>query len=152
VIRKRAFEEVGGFETTRMNSEDHDMALRLGTKPGFIFVEQPNLIGVRVHPGQISNSPTLSSRGIQTLIEREKRGAYPGGRQRKEDRTYILSQHARSSSLKLLKENHPRKALAVYLSTFSWQLHHRKLKYLLSFIPLTLAAVVGLNTDSLIGK
>jgi len=51
VLKREAFLRVGGFTDQRINAEDHDLILRLGTATGFIQVISPVTLGWRRHPG-----------------------------------------------------------------------------------------------------
>src|ERR1035437_5938039 len=49
VIRRDAFLVVGGFTNVWVNSEDADLALRLGVAPGFVQVTSPVTFAYREH-------------------------------------------------------------------------------------------------------
>src|SRR5438132_9146990 len=51
VFRRSEFLSAGGFRTERMNAEDHDLALRLGTARGFVQVRSPVTLAWRRHSG-----------------------------------------------------------------------------------------------------
>src|SRR5690606_18317884 len=49
--------DIGGFTERRINAEDHDLALRLGQYPGFVFVKSPRMVGYRINDGLVSGNP-----------------------------------------------------------------------------------------------
>lgn len=133
VVKKTAFKEVGGFTTENINAEDHDLAFRLGACPGFVHVEDPELVAVRRHEEQVTHDQVKTWAGLDYLLSQERAGAYPGGKKRQEDRRYLLCQHIRSASLDLAKSGDTHDAFNLYGRSLSWQLRFGRLKYALGF-------------------
>jgi len=90
VVRSDVLGGVGGFAGRRMNAEDIDLALRLGTAPGFILVESPATFAVRLHESNVTRQLALLERGVRHLLRRERRGVYPGGAARRAERRAVL--------------------------------------------------------------
>jgi hypothetical protein len=140
VVKRDAFEAVGGFASDPVNLEDHDLSLKLGASQGFVQIEQPVTMAWRLHGGGVTNDLSRSLAGCQQLIDRERAGAYPGGTARAHVRRGIITTHARSVSLECLKAGRIRDALGVYGSTFEWHLSLGRWKYLIAFPLSALAA------------
>lgn len=140
--RRDALRSIGGFTTLPINSEDHDLALRLGTEPGFVFVRRPYMVGLRFHEGNISGNMDKLVAGLDYLLQQEATGRYPGGAPRADARRFILAQHARSASLNLLQNGRPDAALSLYRRTLPWQARYRHWRYLLGFPFLLLRATL----------
>ena len=142
VVKTSAFRSVGGFTHRNINAEDHDLAFRLGNMSGYVHVASPVLIGVRRHEGQVTAQHNKTWQGLMYILDREEQGAYPGGDSRKWERRYLLCQHVRSTSISLLRAGHIQKAWALYRRTLQWQVHFRRVKYLLGFPVLLIKALV----------
>ncbi|MCS4155851.1 glycosyltransferase involved in cell wall biosynthesis [Salinibacter ruber] len=147
-VRRSALEDIGGFTSANINAEDHDLALRLGMKPGFVRVESPPMVAVRRHEDQVTTQIDKTWRGITYLLNQEEEGQYPGGSDRQRERRYILCQHARSFSADFLKEGNYHQAWALYQRTFRWQLQFLRMKYLVGFPLLALWSRSGLTKSS----
>jgi glycosyltransferase involved in cell wall biosynthesis len=132
-VKRSAVEDIDGFVSANINAEDHDLALRLGTKPGFVRVESPPMVAVRRHEDQVTAQLDKTWEGITYLLNREENGTYPGGRARRRERQYILCQHVRGFSVGLLREGQYQKAWALYCRTFWWQLQFLRFRYVIGF-------------------
>ena len=99
VVEREALLGCGGFVTDRLNAEDHDLMLRLGTQPGFVQVIAPKTIAWRQHESSETADGIRTMRGIARLMDREDAGIYPGGRERRRDRRRFITQHVRAASL-----------------------------------------------------
>ena len=139
VVRRDAFEAVGGFADDPINLEDHDLSLKLGASKGFVQIQQPVTMAWRLHGGGVTHDLSRSLVGCQLLIDRERAGAYSGGAGRAHVRRGIITTHARSVSLECLKSGRIRDAFGVYRSTFGWHLFLGRWKYLIAF-PLSAVA------------
>jgi GT2 family glycosyltransferase len=132
-IARAAFVECGGFATTTANAEDHDLALRLGTMPGFVQVTSPVTVAWRRHAGSETADVLKSIDGAQRLIDRESLGGYPGGAERAAERRRIITRHVRPATLACLRHNRPSDGLRLYRSTFAWNAAAGHWKYLAAF-------------------
>lgn len=125
--------DIGGFTERRINAEDHDLALRLGQYPGFVFVKSPRMVGYRIHDGRVSGNLEKLLDGIRYLLDQESIGRYPGGLVRARQRHDVIAQHVRSASMELVRHGWFQSALDLYLETFKWQLQGGRWKYLFGF-------------------
>ena len=142
VVRRDAFESVGGFTSSRINGEDADLAMRLGTSPGFVQIVSPSTLGYRTHAASAMGNFDHTLRGARHLLETERAGAYPGGEKRAPARRRILSRQLRSVMLTTLKQGRQRDAWRMYLTTFRWHLSLGRWRFLVGF-PLMAAGRVA---------
>jgi glycosyltransferase involved in cell wall biosynthesis len=142
VVRRDAFESVGGFTTHRINGEDADLAMRLGTSPGFVQIGSPSTLGYRSHAVSAMGNFDHTLHGARHLLETELAGAYPGGETRAPARRQILSRYLRSVMLTTLKQGRQRDAWRMYLTTFRWHLRLGRWRFLVGF-PLMAAGRVS---------
>jgi len=133
VIKRTALLDVGGFTEVRVNCEDHDLALRLGTFPGFAVVREPVTVAWRRHPGTLTTDMSLLRAGAEYLIEQEQNRRYPGGNSRATERRKIISQHVRPVAVGLLAGRDTAAALGLYAAMFGWDLRIGRWRYLLWF-------------------
>lgn len=133
VIRKDAFLDTGGFVEDRINSEDADLALKLGVAAGFVQITAPATFAYRVHAANVKDDLSRTLAGIQHTLVSEKHECYPGGKARAKERWEILTRHVRPVALQCLRSGRQREAWSFYRSTFAWHLSLRRLKYLFGF-------------------
>jgi glycosyltransferase involved in cell wall biosynthesis len=132
VLRREAF---GGtkFLEDRLNAEDHDLILQMGTLPGFVRVVAPATLAWRRHPGSETGDFASGVSGTQRLLARERSGAYPGGRGRSRERHRILTRHIRPTALACLRKGELKHGWELYRSTFSWNIELGHWKYVSAF-------------------
>lgn len=143
VVSRTEFLKVGGFVEDRLNAEDHDLALRLGTSPGFVQVSAPLIVAHRQHAGSEMADIRKSLLGVARLVDAERSGLYGGGANRQAARRAIITCHCRPTVLKGLKVGERSRALSVYFKTVPWHLRMVRLRFLmcvpvlaiLSFLP-----------------
>jgi GT2 family glycosyltransferase len=133
VLRRDAFLAAGGFTDRRINAEDHDLILRMGTMPGFVQVLAPITLGWRRHSGSATRNVGRTFEGMCYLAEQERGGRYPGGCARALERRRILSSHARSASLECVSRGLRHEAWQLYRETLRWHLQLGRWKYLSGF-------------------
>jgi len=131
-VKRDAFQAVAFLED-RLNSEDHDLMLQIGTQPGFVHVASPATVAWRRHRTSETANLEGSVLGAARLLAREKAGAYPGGRARAEQRHEILTRHVRPVTLGCLREGNQRDAWRLYTSTFAWNVSLGRFRYLVAF-------------------
>lgn len=146
VIRRDVFLQVGGFADGRINGEDADLAMRLGTAPGFVHVTSPVQFGYRVHDGNVTNDTKKSRAGLELLLSNEAKGIYPGGQQRAGERARIIARHVRPFALSLAKSGRVWTAFRFYRAVLREALQNHRCKFLLG---LPLLAISGLMRRSL---
>jgi glycosyltransferase involved in cell wall biosynthesis len=132
-VRRSALEDIGGFASTNINAEDHDLALRLGTQPGFVRIVSPPMVAVRRHSQQATAQRDKTWEGLMYLLDQEEAGCYPGGRERERERRYLLCQHIRSASLGLLRQGYRREAVTLFRRTLRWQMRFFRVRYVAGF-------------------
>jgi GT2 family glycosyltransferase len=136
VYRADALRAVGGFDVALRNAEDHDLALRLGTAPGFVKVLTPVTVACRLHDVHL-RTVSRSADALLTCVEREAAGRYPGeGRAR--DRERVLGARVRPLTLECLRAGERGRAARLYARTFAWQVRQARLRFLLG-VPALLA-------------
>jgi hypothetical protein len=136
VVQKDLFLVSGGFTEERINGEDHDMAIRLGTLPVFVQIVSPPTLMYRRHANSLTAQTSKTREGIEFLLKREREGYFPGGRRRASERRRILSRHVRPVSLACLRVGDLAGAWKLYRASFGVHVRQGAWKYLLSF-PLT---------------
>lgn len=132
-IRRDAAIASGGFTTRSINGEDHDLILRLGTAGGFVSVLAPITLGWRRHAGGATHNLERSIQGASYLIEQERTGQYPGGRERARERREFITRHARPVSFACLRANAVTAGLHLYAATLRWHARLGRWAYLLAF-------------------
>ena len=146
VIRRDVFLQVGGFAGGRINGEDADLAMRLGTTQGFVHVTNPVQFGYRVHDGNVTNDTTKSQAGLELLLSNEATGIYPGGQQRAGERARIIARHVRPFAISLAKSGRAWTALRFYRAVLRESLQNHRCKFLLG---LPLLVIWGMMRRSL---
>jgi glycosyltransferase involved in cell wall biosynthesis len=133
VLRAEAVRAVGGFSTEWINSDDADLALRLGQAPGFVDIQAPATFAYRDHAGSLKSMTDVSFRSLDYMIVQEKSGSYPGGTARRRERLEILTRHVRPFTLECLRVGAVTQGWNVYRRTFAWHVAMRRASYLCAF-------------------
>jgi glycosyltransferase involved in cell wall biosynthesis len=133
VLRRDEFLKTSGYTDQPINSEDHDLVLRLGNARGFVQITLPITLGWRRHKGGATSNMSRSVAGNLYLIDQEYRGVYPGGDARRSARRKIITRHVRPTALACLRAGRPRDAWALYRATFAWHIHLGRLRFLAAF-------------------
>jgi len=133
VIARHAFANSGGFATRPANMEDHDLALRLGTAPGFVSISNPVTIAWRRHGATETADLSKSIAGANVLVSAERSGAYPGGAARADERRRIITRHVRPIAMECLRMGRRRDGHRLYRSTFGWNAGAGHWAYLAAF-------------------
>jgi glycosyltransferase involved in cell wall biosynthesis len=131
VLRREEFAKTNGYAKSIVNSEDHDLVLRMGEASGFVQVVEPVTLAYRRHPGSVTNNLSRSFEGNLYLVAQERRGAYPGGTARARARREILVKRTRPVILELMRNRMWREAWAIYLATFKWNASLGRYKFLI---------------------
>ena len=141
VIRRDVFLQAGGFADGRINGEDADLAMRLGTASGFVHITSPLQFGYRVHTGNVTNDASKSQAGLELLLSSEAKRRYPGGRERAHERAKIIARHVRPFAVSAAKSGRAVTAIRFYCALVRESLVNRRWRFLLG---LPLLAVWGL--------
>ena len=142
-VRADVLRQVGGFSEKQINFEETDLWMRLGTAPGFVRIESPFCSARREHEGNVTHDLARSVKGVLHLIEQERAGAYPGGAARRAQRVAMLTRHVRPISIQCLRNQQGADAWALYRKSFAWHVRLGRVRYLLGFPGLMLAAGSG---------
>jgi glycosyltransferase involved in cell wall biosynthesis len=132
-VRATTLKAVGGFTDEKVNAEDSDLWLRLGTAPGFVFVAAPPVLAYRLTAGSAISDLDRSFAGVAALIRCERGGGYPGGRGRRRERQRILTRHLRTFSVICLDYRQFARGLWIYRQTLRWNARLGRLIYLFGF-------------------
>jgi len=133
VLRREEFLSSRGYSTQISNSEDHDVAFRMGEARGFVQIVQPVTLAYRRHSGSITRDSRRSFEGAHYLVEQERSGHYPGGSARARARHTIITKRTRPVTIALSRHGFLREAWALYRATFRWNLALGRWKYLGGF-------------------
>jgi len=142
VLRREALAGVEFLED-RLNAEDHDLILQMGTLSGFVRVVAPATLAWRRHPESETGDFASGVSGTQRLLARERSGAYPGGRERSRERHRILARHTRPTALACLRKGELKQGWDFYRSTFKWNIELGHWKYVLAFPILAVLALLS---------
>lgn len=141
VVKRHLLEKVGGFSPRNINGEDSDLWMKLGTADGFVQIASPSIHIYRRHTDSAVSNLWRSYLGGIHMIQHEKKGCYPGGKERQLDRLRIITRHLRPKTLRLMNDGAHRKAWLLYKHTFRWNLELRRFRFLVGFPALFAAAV-----------
>jgi hypothetical protein len=133
VLRREVFLQAGGYTEKPLNSEDHDLILRIGEVSSFVQITSPTTLAWRRHWASATMDLSRSWAGSLYLIEQEHRGAYPGGDARRGERLRIVTSHVRPTALACLREGWQCEAWALYRATLGWHLQLGRVKFLAAF-------------------
>jgi GT2 family glycosyltransferase len=138
VIRRDAFNDVGGFTEEWVNDEDTDLTLRMGVASGFIQITAPVTFAYREHAGSVQKDLQRLLTGTWSRVRAEKKNQYPGGEVRARERRQILTRDIRSVIVGCLKLGLFREAWMLYWATFRWHASLGRVKFLTA-VPLLAA-------------
>lgn len=140
-VRTEALRRVGGFTPLRIISEDHDLLYRLGTEPGFVWMEEPLVVGYRQHGSSSSRDLERGYEGLCYQLEQERLGRYPGGEARRRERLTLILHGVRHVSRWLVEHGRPDLALDLYRRSLPAHLVVPRWRYMLGFAPWMVASV-----------
>lgn len=131
IIRRDAIVQAGGFFEHNINSEDQDLALRLGVAPGFVRICEPATVAYRQHAQALTRDLSRGIAGIKYMVAMEKAGRYPGGTGRRRERQHIITRHARPICLACLRRPADLGAgWQIYRCTFWWHVLQARWRFL----------------------
>jgi glycosyltransferase involved in cell wall biosynthesis len=143
VVRRDAFQAVGGFTDEWINGEDADLAMRLGVSSGFVQITAPHTFGYREHAASAMKDTRRTLAGAWHQVRAEQQARYPGGPDRARERWQILTRHIRPVALDCLRLGLRQDAWGLYRSMFRWHLALGRWKYLAGFPMKSLASSPG---------
>jgi hypothetical protein len=134
VIQRSALVACGGFAPTMTHGEDADLAMSLGTAPGFLQIKSPVTFGYRQGGSdQLTGQFHALLPATRQLIANEFTSRYPGARARAVERRRIIARHARPVALALLREREFAPGWKLYFSLLPWNLRLGQWKFLFGF-------------------
>ncbi|WP_224243267.1 glycosyltransferase family 2 protein [Hyalangium gracile] len=139
-VKTEALRRVGGFTSRRIISEDHDLLYRLGTAPGFVWVEAPLVMGYRQHGGSSSRQLEQGYEGLCYHLEQEELGRYPGGESRRRERLTLILHGVRHVSRWLVEHGRQDLALDLYRRSLRGHFVVPRWRYMLGFPPWMVAS------------
>jgi glycosyltransferase involved in cell wall biosynthesis len=139
-IQTAPLRDIGGFKEDRMNSEDSDLWLRLGTVRGFVRILEPPVFHYHRTEKSLIDDIVLAQTGVTSLIANERKGDYPGGLARRKERRKIISGFVRPHIVARLRSGERRLALQLYRSVFGWLVADCRFRFLLGFWVLFMTA------------
>ncbi len=142
VVRRDVLLSVGGFIDGRVNGEDAELAMRLGTANGFVHISNPPMFGYRIHDGNVTLDREKSQKGLQLLIQGERDGRFPGGHARALDRSVVISRHIRPFAVESARRGDSSIALTLYLSVIRETLVNWRWKFVLGLPLLVLWGII----------
>ena len=146
VIRKSVFEEMGGLRQTTPSTfhlDDFNLILKVGTKGPCVVVLQPKTVAYRTHGTNSIRDPRAMINGILSIIDSEKKGEYPGGRERKWDRYACIGGISQLWVLRSFQARKPGQALRVFFNSAPMLVAAVYRKIRLKFCKKTPTTVVG---------
>jgi glycosyltransferase involved in cell wall biosynthesis len=120
VIRKSVLEEMGGLRQTTPSTfhlDDFHLVLKVGTEGPCVVLLQPKTVAYREHGTNSIRDPGAMVDGILAIIDSEKNGEYPGGRERKWDRYACIGGISQLWVLRSLQARKPGQALRVLVNS-----------------------------------
>jgi cellulose synthase/poly-beta-1,6-N-acetylglucosamine synthase-like glycosyltransferase len=133
VVQRQRLTEVHGFTNLRTNAEDQDLCLRLGCSDGFVAIGSPPIFIHREHQDRISCNASLNTIGCDFLIQQERSGQYPGGKQYAQARRAIITALGRSLCMSMSSNRQLRAAMRLYLKLLRWHMADGRWKFVLGF-------------------
>lgn len=130
-IRKDILRGDNSFLSGDINGEDSDLWLLLGTAHGFVYIKEPPLFAYRRRINSRISDIRRTVAGIRTLVDRENKGDYPGGRERQLERWTILTRHVRPVVIACIRNGMPGDAWQLYKKTFKWQAFLYRFRFIL---------------------
>jgi glycosyltransferase involved in cell wall biosynthesis len=146
VIRKSVFEEMGGLRQTTPSTfhlDDFNLVLKVGTEGPCVVLLQPKTVAYRTHGANSIRDPGAMIDGILSIIDSEKKGEYPGGRNRRQDRYACIGGISQLWVLRSLQAGKPGQALRVILNSAPMLAAAVYRKIRLKFSKKTPALVIG---------
>jgi glycosyltransferase involved in cell wall biosynthesis len=121
VVKQDVFSRAGGFRqssATTFFCDDIDFMLRVGCAGPAILIESPPVVAYRVHQSNVVHDVEFGFRGIMSIIQAEKAGAYPGGPLHRLRRYAFIGGPAYFWCKKTLRHGFPVLSIRILISGF----------------------------------
>lgn len=115
VIKRSEAEAMKPLRTGAWPYEPSDIMLRLATCKPFIVIQQPYLIGYRIHASNTMKRKDFPFAAFSSLARSERRGEYPGGSARRFERRAYIGGMALFSMRWAMRRDQYRLALHLFL-------------------------------------
>jgi glycosyltransferase involved in cell wall biosynthesis len=132
-VRRDAYFAAGGGEEVRVMFEDVEIWFKVGTSPGFVFIDEPASAGYRVGHAQMMGNMQKQLDGFEWIAGKVARGAFPDGGSRRRDMEDALAKHAKSCAFRCIHAGDRKLAMTFYKRTFGWQVRNGEWKFLVGF-------------------
>jgi glycosyltransferase involved in cell wall biosynthesis len=146
VIRKSVFEQIGGLRQTTPSTfhlDDFNLVLKAGIEGPCVVLVQPSTVAYRTHGANSIRDPGAMVDGILSIIDSERKGEYPGGRERRWDRYACIGGISQLWVLRSLQAGKPGQALRVIFNSAPMLAAAVYRKIRLKFSKKTPALVIG---------
>ncbi len=147
VASAESLRRIGGFFEDRMNMEDLDLLMRLGTEPGYVQVLSPAVISLGRNDNNLTADPQKSYGGMCRLLDQERAGAYPGRSGRRRQRLKILTKLARNWSITFIRNRETGWARIIYKKSLPMQFRLLRFKYILGLPLLALMEKIRMSAQ-----
>jgi glycosyltransferase involved in cell wall biosynthesis len=131
-----AREVLGGgrpFTDARVNAEDLDLLLRLGTTRGCVIVDRPDTFAYRQHPGSAVRYVARTVAGLNMVIDNERAGRYPGGADRRRERLELLTRFVRPHVLSAVRGGLRGASWTLFRRTLGWHLRLGRFRFVSAY-------------------
>lgn len=129
-ISRELFNSVGGFVDKFINAEDSDLWMKLGVASPFVRINSPATFLYRRSATSATSDISRTVDGARHLLGSEKQGIYPGGHDRKRERSLILGKHLRPVCISSINHGGFREAAEIYAKSFAINLKTARFKFL----------------------
>lgn len=121
------------FNPDRVNAEDLDLLMQVGTADGFVWLESPSLLAYKMAEGSAMADHRKTHAGLSHLLTKEKTQQYPGGTEHALARQHMLTRYTRSASIGFKRSGESKLAWDLYNKTLAWNIRLGRWKYILGF-------------------
>ena len=132
-LRREVALGVGGYPPGRINGEDTDLVLKLGTTGPCAIIHCPVVAAYRRHDANSTLFPLRAYNGALFQLKQERAGRYPGGGRLRLARWNLLTAHTRAISILCARPGHWRQGWHVYFATCGYNFTLMRWKYLTVF-------------------
>lgn len=133
IIRKDVLDAAGGVTTARINADDFDLLLRVGSASPLIHVTAPSTVAYRRHVASAMGNISWCHESLSHVIRQEFSNRYPGGKSRQAERRRMIAFHGRATSVRCAQQGRADLGWDLYKQLFSWHCRALRWKYLLGF-------------------
>jgi len=148
-IPRQLIVDIGGFDSSLVVAEDHDLALRLGVGVPYVVIESPRTLLCSARDDGISrNRPAIYVASYSRIIEKEAHHLYPGGVSRRRARRMRIGMMVSIHALKSVESCEYKQALALYRRSVRLMLSICRWRFVMFFPLLTFLHLI-LNPTNL---